>query len=98
MVWKQESINDLINASISKLESLYKEYSGIDYRFAAINENLWKKEVEKYRFNLKNKIKYTYLDEECLTDSESDSASKLTSDVEDMEELVKSVFDSYEVK
>ena len=95
---KQESINDLINASISKLESLYKEYSGTDYRFAAINENLWKKEVEKYRFNLKNKIKYTYMDEECLTDSESDSASKLTSDVEDMEELVKSVFDSYEVK
>lgn len=93
---KQDNVNDLINSSISKIEKMYFDVMNKNYRFAAINEKLWEKEVEKYRFNLKNKIKYTYMyeKENEVIDSESD----VLEETNDIEELVKSVFDSYEVK
>lgn len=93
---KQDNVNDLINSSISKIEKMYFDVMNKNYRFAAINEKLWEKEVEKYRFNLKNKIKYTYMDEK--EDEVIDSESDLVEETNDIEELVKSVFDSYEVK
>ena len=93
---KQDNINDLINANIYKVEKLYANFTGKDYHFAAVNEKLWEKEVEKYRFNLKNKIKYIYMEEK--TEEIADSESDVSEEINDVEELVKSVFDSYEVK
>jgi hypothetical protein len=54
---------------------------------------LWKKEVEKYRINKKNKIQYCYIEEKVLSvddDVEADT-------VEDIESIAKDIFDSYEV-
>lgn len=93
---KQDNVNDLINSNVGKIEKLYSKIMNKDYRFAAINEKIWEKEVEKYRFNLKNKIKYTYMDEELNETTESNDVTEGT--LSDVEELVKNVFDSYEVK
>lgn len=60
---KIDSTNSLINEKISVIEDYYVKFSGKELRLAAISDDLWKKEVEKYRFNLKNKIKYKYIDE-----------------------------------
>ena len=90
-----DSTNDLINSSIMKLESFYKDFSGNKYRFAAVNDNLWKKEVEKYRLNRKNQIKYTYMEEDDLEESVSDVVETV---VDDLEAVAKDIFGTYDVE
>ena len=92
-----DSTNELINSSISDLEKHYCSFSGKKLRFAAINEDLWEKETEKYRFNLKNKIKYSYIDEEDDSESETD-LSVATEKIDDIEEVAKDIFGSFEVE
>ncbi len=92
---KNDSTNDLINMEIDKLEKYFSDFSGANNRFAAVNKDLWKKEVEKYRINLKNKIKYNYIEEKVLsTDFES---TEDLPDVDDIEKVASEIFDSYEV-
>lgn len=96
---KIASTNELINNSIANLEKYYTDYSGNSYRFAAINEDLWIKETEKYRFNLKNKIKYSYIDEEDDSNSEiSSSVEVKEANVDDIETVAKDIFGSFEVE
>ncbi len=98
---KIDTTNELINNVISKIEKFYTDYSGINYRFAAINEDLWKKETEKYRFNLKNKIKYNYINEEIDDDSQIiEEAIKETTkdDMNDIEEVAKDIFGTFEIE
>ena len=45
-----------LNKMIFEIESKYKDFSGEKVKFAAISDEIWKKEVEKYRFNLKNYV------------------------------------------
>ncbi len=93
------STNELINNSISNLEKYYYDYSGNNYRFAAINEDLWSKETEKYRFNLKNKIQYNYIDEEDDSSGSSEEETKVTvSNEDDMESVAKDIFGTFEVE
>ena len=93
---KIESTNDLINLSINELEKAYNEFSGKLVKFAALNDDIWKKEVEKYRFNRDKKIKYSYIEEnveEPIKEKKSKAKKK-----PDVEELAKEIFDSYEVE
>lgn len=96
---KISSTNELINNTIDTLEKYYSDYSGNNYRFAAINEDLWSKETEKYRFNLKNKIQYNYIDEE--NDSNIDVDIDNTVDIsneDDMESVAKDIFGTFEIE
>ena len=94
---KSESTNDLINREIIKLEKYYSDFSGNKILFAAVKSDLWKKEVEKYRINLKNKIKYNYIEEKILsTDNISDNDESI--DVDDIEKVASEIFDSYEIE
>ncbi len=92
------STNELINNTIDVLEKYYSDYSGNNYRFAAINENLWAKETEKYRFNLKNKIQYSYIDEEEDSSSSSEENSTVSVSNDDMEAVAKDIFGTFEVE
>lgn len=99
---KISSTNELINSGIDNLERYYADFSGVKYRFAAINSDLWLKETEKYRFNLKNKIKYSYIaegkaeaedyDEDVQVDMSSEEV------LDDLESLAKDIFGTYEVQ
>ena len=93
---KNESTNDLINMEIDKIEKYYKSFSDIDMLFAAVNDDLWKKEVEKYRINLKNKIKYKYIDEKILSSDIETSDNDI--DVDEIEKVASEIFDSYEIE
>ena len=48
---KVDTTNSLINDHINALEKFYEEYSSKNMKFAAVNNEIWKKEVEKYRLN-----------------------------------------------
>lgn len=97
---KINSTNELINKTIDKIEKYYVEYSGSNYRFAAINEDLWKKETEKYRFNLKNQIKYNYIEEESDISNEEESIDSIatSSTLSDIEAVAKDIFGTFEVE
>jgi DNA polymerase III gamma/tau subunit len=94
---KNPDTNNLINQEVDKIESYYKKYSKKDVRFAAVNDDLWKKEVEKYRLNLKNKIKYNYIEEKILS-SENISDNDESMDVDDIEKVASEIFDSFEIE
>ena len=93
---KIASTNDLINTSISELENSYKDFSGKFIRFAALNDDIWQKEKDKYRLNRQKHIKYNYIDENIEEPvKEKKTRGRRKSDVED---LAKEIFDSYEVQ
>lgn len=93
---KVDSTNELINNNISNLEKYYSDFTGNKYKFAAINCDLWSKETEKYRFNLKNKIKYNYIDE---GDEVGDTPLESNEEVlDELESIAKDVFGTYEVQ
>ena len=94
---KSEGTNNLINIDIIKLEKYYNDFSGVKMLFAAVNDDLWKKEVEKYRLNLKNKIKYKYIEEKILS-SENISDNDESMDVDDIEKVASEIFDSFEIE
>ena len=94
---KISSTNELINNVIDDLENYYEDFVGNKVRFAALSEDLWKKEMENYRINLKNGIKYSYMDE--LEEENSDSLSEIvTTSSDDIEEVAKDIFGSFEVE
>lgn len=90
------STNELINSDILNLEKYYEEFSGNKVRFAALDENLWKKEMENYRINIKNGIKYTYMDEP-ISDNNLEEVSSVSSS-DDIEDVAKDIFGSFEVE
>ena len=91
---KIDSTNDLINDKIFDLEKYYEEFTGESYHFAALNSDLWNKSVEKYRINLKNKIKYNYMEENI---SKHDEPTNVL-DSDNIEDVAKDIFGTYEVE
>ena len=91
------STNELINDVIGDLEKYYEDFAGNKVIFAALSEDLWKKEMENYRINIKNGIKYSYMDEpeEEKKDSE---VEVVASNSDDIEEVAKDIFGSFEVE
>lgn len=91
------STNELINNVIDDLEKYYEDFVGNKVRFAALSEDLWKKEMENYRINIKNGIKYSYMDEP--EDEKKDSEVEVVaSNSDDIEEVAKDIFGSFEVE
>ena len=93
---KIDSTNDLINSSINDLEKYYEEYSGKLLKFAALSNDIWNKEKEKYRLNRQKNIKYSYMDEGISEDDSITEEKKPEKD--DIEALASDIFDSYEVE
>lgn len=94
---KISSTNELINNEIDSLEKYFEEFSGNKVKFAALSDDLWKKEMENYRINIKNGIKYSYMDEP--EEESNDSSDEVISNVsDDIEEVAKDIFGSFEVE
>ena len=94
---KNDATNSLINDSVFKLEELYADYSGNKYRFAALNQDLWKKEAANYSKNLKNKVQYKYVEENIEEVKESNEATTDNSN-SSIEDLATDIFGSFEVE
>lgn len=93
---KVDTTNSLINDHINALEKFYEEYSSKNMKFAAVNNEIWKKEVKKYRLNRNNQIKYKYMDES--EDSKEQENIQQTSTSSDIEDVAREIFDSFEVE
>lgn len=94
---KINSTNELINNSIDDLGKYYEDFSGNKVKFAALTEDLWKKEMENYRNNIKNGIKYNYIEEkEELSEDSNVEESAVKSD--NIEDVAKDIFGSFEVE
>lgn len=94
---KISSTNELINNEIDSLEKYFEEFSGNKVKFAALSDDLWKKEMENYRINIKNGIKYSYMDEP--EEENNDSSDEVVINVnDDIEEVAKDIFGSFEIE
>ena len=94
---KINSTNELINNSIDDLGKYYEDYSGNKVKFAALTDELWKKEMENYRNNIKNGIKYNYIEEKEEVSGDSDIDEEVTKS-ENIEDVAKDIFGSFEVE
>ena len=94
---KINSTNELINNSIDDLGKYYEEFSGNKVKFAALTDELWKKEMENYRNNIKNGIKYNYIEEKEEVSGDSDIDEEVTKS-ENIEDVAKDIFGSFEVE
>ena len=92
---KIDTTNNLINDSIFDLEKLFEEFSGNKVRFAALNTKLWKEETEKYRLNVKNKVKYNYIEE---VDSDNIDNQQSVEKKDDVESVAEEIFGTFEVE
>jgi len=92
---KINSTNELINNVIDDLGKYYNDYSGNNVKFAALNDEIWQKEMENYRNNIKNGIKYNYIDEKEKQLEES-AESAINSD--SIEDVAKDIFGSFDVE
>ena len=92
---KIDTTNNLINDSIFDLEKLFEEFSGNKVRFAALNTKLWKEETEKYRLNVKNKVKYNYIEE---VDSDNIDNQQNVEKKSDVESVAEEIFGTFEVE
>ena len=92
---KIDTTNNLINDSIFDLEKLFEEFSGNKVRFAALNTKLWKEETEKYRLNVKNKVKYNYIEE---VDSDNIDNQQNVEKKDDFESVAEEIFGTFEVE
>ena len=84
---KSDSSVDLININITSLENDFKIFYNMEYKFVCLNNDNWKKNQEKYIFNIKNKIKYSIIEEEVslnpLENENSDELEKLAAEIFD---------------
>ena len=93
---KINSTNELINNSIDDLGKYFEDYSGNKVKFAALTEEIWQKEMENYRNNIKNGIKYNYIEEKEEKSEESNEEVVVASD--NIEDVAKDIFGSFEVE
>ncbi len=93
---KINSTNELINNSIDDLGKYFEDYSGNKVKFAALTEEIWQKEMENYRNNIKNGIKYNYIEEKEEKSEESNEDVVVASD--NIEDVAKDIFGSFEVE
>ena len=93
---KINSTNELINNSIDDLGKYYEDYSGNKVKFAALTEEIWQKEMENYRNNIKNGIKYNYIEEK--EEKSEESNDEIVIDTNNIEDVAKDIFGSFEVE
>ena len=67
-----QEIVDNINNNLEALEESYEKYSSNKIKLIATTTENWDLEMEEYKKNLKNKVKYSFIDEEkALNEQES---------------------------
>ncbi len=92
---KIESTNDLINESMDNIEKSFKDFSNREVHFAALGNKLWKDETEKYRINIKNKVEYSYIEEEKpAEENKQQSVDKKDS----IESVAEDIFGTFEIE
>ena len=87
---KLDSATELINNNILSLEKDFNIFYDMKYKFVCLSNDEWKENQEKYIFNIKNKIKYSIIEEteENVPDpSENENADEL-------EKLAAEIFDN----
>ena len=94
---KINSTNELINNSVVDIGKYYEDFSGNKVKFAALTEDLWQKEMENYRNNIKNGIKYNYIEEKEEL-SEDSNVEDSTTKSDNIEDVAKDIFGSFEVE
>ena len=90
-----DSTNSLINDNIKDIEKYYEEFLGNKVKFAALDSKKWEEETEKYRTNIKNKVKYEYIEED---DSNNIDNQQSVDKKEGIEELAEEIFGTFEVE
>ena len=93
---KINSTNELINNAVDDLGKYYEDYSGNKVKFAALTEDLWQKEMENYRNNIKNGIKYNYIEEKEEKSEDSNEEDIAVSDK--IEDVAMDIFGTFEVE
>ena len=96
MISKINSTNELLNNSVNDIEKYYEDFSGNKVKFAALTEDLWQKEMENYRNNIKNGIKYNYIEEKEEKSEDSNDEEVVTSDK--IEDVAIDIFGTFEVE
>ena len=92
---KIESTNDLINESIDSIEKAFKQFSDRTVRFAALGNKKWEVETEKYRINIKNKVEYTYIEEE---KSDNTDNQQSVDKKDGIESVAEKIFGTFEIE
>ena len=100
LVNSTESTVELINENISSIEKDFKIFFGSEYKFVCLDNSMWNEEKDKYVFNMKNKIKYSIIDE---TEEESNELSTenaiKSNNTDELESLASEIFgDNVEIK
>ena len=86
---KLDSSVELINNNISSLEKDFNIFYNMDYKFACLDNEQWKENQEKYIFNIKNKIKYSIIEE-----TEENLDPSVNEDTDELEKLAAEIFDN----
>ena len=100
LVNSTESTVELINENISSIEKDFKIFFGSEYKFVCLDNSMWNEEKDKYVFNMKNKIKYSIIDEteEETNDLSTENAIK-SNNSDELESLASEIFgDNVEIK
>ncbi len=63
LITQMNALVDEINTNISSLESNFNKLNNSNYKFIATSNDNWLNEMEKYKSNLKNNIKYHFIEE-----------------------------------
>lgn len=87
---KLKSAVELINNSIATLEKDFNIFYNMSYKFICLDNDEWKENQEKYIFNIKNKIKYSIIEE---ADESYDNPS-INEDTDELEKLAAEIFDN----
>ncbi|MBE6159186.1 MAG: DNA polymerase III subunit gamma/tau [Firmicutes bacterium] len=100
LVNSNESTVELINENIGSIEKDFKIFFGSEYKFVCLDNSMWNEEKDKYVFNMKNKIKYSIIDE---TEEKSDELSTenaiKSNNTDELESLASEIFgDNVEIK
>ena len=100
LVNSTESTVELINENINSIEKDFKIFFGSEYKFVCLDNSMWNEEKDKYVFNMKNKIKYSIIDEtdEETNDLSTENAIK-SNNSDELESLASEIFgDNVEIK
>lgn len=65
-------VEDEINAKLESIEDLFNKQTKNSFKMVFISEQKWQEEKEKYIVNLKNKYKYTFIEETSSDENTSD--------------------------
>ncbi len=100
LVNNNEATCELINQNIASIEKDFKIFYGNAYKFVCLDTSSWNEEKDKYVFNLKNKIKYSIIDE---TEDDSDGLTTenaiKSNNTDELESLASEIFgDNVEIK